>query len=180
MSYRHLTEGTLGELVQDLAANERTGPRYIQKAWVIGAVRCLRDARKRSGKTQADLAEALGTTQSAIARLENDRSGRINLRRFAEYAVACGYAPLDIVLEPLEDVLAFASASPGRSRSPIAFHTWIVRNNLLTLTSPAAPGVWPTNAAAIGATSAHMASAGSARPLEAPLSTLNVSGQAYG
>jgi transcriptional regulator with XRE-family HTH domain len=136
MSYKDMTEGSLGELIAEVASNEDSGPRYIQKAWVIGAVRALRDARQRAGRTQADLARVLGTTQSAIARLENNRDGRLNLRRFAEYAVACGYGPLDVVLQPLEDVMAFAAANPGRPRSPLAFQNWIGRNNLLSANEP--------------------------------------------
>jgi transcriptional regulator with XRE-family HTH domain len=133
MNFRDLSEGTLGELIGEIASHEESGPRYVRKAWVVGAMRELKEKRKLAGLTQSEIASRLGTTQSAVARLENDREGRINLRRYAEYAIACGYAPLGIVLESLEDVQAFYAATPGRARSPIAFNGWLIRNNLTSL-----------------------------------------------
>jgi transcriptional regulator with XRE-family HTH domain len=48
-----------------------------------------REARRRAGLTQAELAARLGTTQSALARLENDRSAT-SLDRLARIARTCG------------------------------------------------------------------------------------------
>jgi transcriptional regulator with XRE-family HTH domain len=47
----------------------------------------IREIRKRAGLTQAELAERLGTTQSAIARIE--RHGSPTLARLSEIAEAC-------------------------------------------------------------------------------------------
>jgi transcriptional regulator with XRE-family HTH domain len=49
----------------------------------------IREVRKRAGLSQAQLAERVGTTQSAIARIE--RHGSPTLARLAEIAKACGF-----------------------------------------------------------------------------------------
>lgn len=48
----------------------------------------VREMRKRAGLTQAELAERIGTTQSAIARLERGH-GRPTLERLSTIATAC-------------------------------------------------------------------------------------------
>lgn len=49
----------------------------------------VREARRRAGLTQAELAERTGTTQSAIARLERG-VGRPTMQRISELVEACG------------------------------------------------------------------------------------------
>jgi transcriptional regulator with XRE-family HTH domain len=49
----------------------------------------IREARRRAGLTQAELAERLGTTQSAIARLERGGT-EPSYERVAHVAKACG------------------------------------------------------------------------------------------
>src|SRR5438552_19217166 len=49
-----------------------------------------REARKRAGLTQAELAARVGTTQSAIARLERG-STTPTLKRITELVRACGF-----------------------------------------------------------------------------------------
>ena len=49
----------------------------------------VREMRKRAGLTQAELAERIGTTQSAIARLERG-IGRPTLERLSQIAEATG------------------------------------------------------------------------------------------
>lgn len=43
----------------------------------VAVARAIKDARERAGLTQAELAEALGTTQSAIGRMESLRDKRL-------------------------------------------------------------------------------------------------------
>jgi transcriptional regulator with XRE-family HTH domain len=61
----------------------------------------IREARRRAGLTQAELAERIGTTQSAIARLERGRSAP-SAERLAWIVRACG---LELVptLQPADD-----------------------------------------------------------------------------
>jgi transcriptional regulator with XRE-family HTH domain len=61
----------------------------------------VREARKRAGLTQAQLAERAGTTQSAIARIE---SGRVapTFERIGELVRACGFE-LDVHVGVLDD-----------------------------------------------------------------------------
>ena len=49
----------------------------------------IREIRKRAGLTQTELAERIGTTQSAVARIE--RHGSPTLARLSEIAEACGF-----------------------------------------------------------------------------------------
>src|SRR5947209_8476664 len=49
----------------------------------------VREARKRAGLTQAELAARVGTTQSAIARLERGRTTP-TLERISDLVRACG------------------------------------------------------------------------------------------
>lgn len=61
----------------------------------------IREARRRAGLSQAELAERIGTTQSAIARMERGRSSP-SAERLTRIVRACG---LDLVptLVPAED-----------------------------------------------------------------------------
>jgi len=61
----------------------------------------VREARKRAGLTQAQLAERAGTTQSAIARIE--RGGVApTFERIVDLVRACGF-DLDVHLVPYDD-----------------------------------------------------------------------------
>jgi len=61
----------------------------------------LHEARLNAGLTQADVAERIGTKQSAIARIENSEPGSLTLRKYVDLAVACGLVPVDIELVPI-------------------------------------------------------------------------------
>ena len=50
----------------------------------------MREARKRAGMTQAQVAAAAGTTQSAVARVENDAQAP-TLEQLTKLVRACGF-----------------------------------------------------------------------------------------
>ena len=55
------------------------------KTFLVGAGARIRTARQTLGMTQADLAEAVGVSRSAVAQWETDRAGQVrgNLSRVA-------------------------------------------------------------------------------------------------
>ena len=61
----------------------------------------VREARRRAGLTQGELARRVGTTQSAIARLERGRT-EPSLRRVHAMVRACGLE-LGTTLAPADD-----------------------------------------------------------------------------
>ncbi len=61
----------------------------------------IREARKRAGLTQTELAVRVGTTQSAIARLERGM-GKPTMQRISELVEACGLE-LQVRLVPADD-----------------------------------------------------------------------------
>jgi transcriptional regulator with XRE-family HTH domain len=61
----------------------------------------IREARRRAGLSQAELADRVGTTQSAIARLERGRTAP-SLERTRELIRACGL-DLRFELVPIDD-----------------------------------------------------------------------------
>lgn len=61
----------------------------------------VREARRRAGLTQRELAERAGTTQSAIARLESGRT-RPSFDSVVQLVRLCGFR-LDVALDPYDD-----------------------------------------------------------------------------
>ena len=61
----------------------------------------IRECRRRAGLTQAQLAERIGTTQPAIARLEGGR-GNPTLQRLSDIAYACGLE-VHVTVTPVDD-----------------------------------------------------------------------------
>jgi len=77
---------TLAELKPELLADPAVRAEYEALEEEFAIIRLLVGARARAGLSQAELARRMGTTQSAIARLEG---GKVNpslatLRRYAE------------------------------------------------------------------------------------------------
>jgi transcriptional regulator with XRE-family HTH domain len=68
---------------------------------MVGGGDLVREARRRAGLTQVELAERAETTQSAIARLESGRTDPTfgQLQRLLR---ACGFR-LDVALDPYDD-----------------------------------------------------------------------------
>lgn len=76
----------------------------------------VREARRRAGLTQRELAERAGTTQSAIARLESGR-GQISFDNVIRLLRLCGL-DLDLMLVERDDsdlaqAMRLHSLSPG-------------------------------------------------------------------
>ena len=67
----------------------------------------VREARRRAGLSQAELAARVGTTQSAIARLERGRASP-SFRRVRELVAACGLE-LRVHLAPPDPVAGAAA-----------------------------------------------------------------------
>ncbi len=75
----------------------------------------VREARRRAGLSQRELAGRVGTTQPAIARVESEDSAP-SFDRILRLVRACGF-DLDIRVVPLDDD-AWSIAEQGRSLSP--------------------------------------------------------------
>jgi DNA-binding XRE family transcriptional regulator len=73
----------------------------------------VREARKRAGLTQEDLAARAGTTQSAIARLEAGRTAP-GFERVVSLVAACG---MELRVNITEPVIAVGSSRPHVPRS---------------------------------------------------------------
>jgi transcriptional regulator with XRE-family HTH domain len=97
---------------------------YLKASFLASATLALWYARQEAGLTQADLAERLGTRQSAIARMEADHSGSMSLHRYIDYCIACGVMPFDMRLEKLNDLREFTHAQPEAPRTESAFNDW--------------------------------------------------------
>jgi DNA-binding XRE family transcriptional regulator len=84
--------------LEKAVADARRTRAGFSKAWgtleeEYTALHALLNARKRAGPTQQDLAERMGTTKSAISRLENSLRDGKHSPSFAtlkKYARACG------------------------------------------------------------------------------------------
>ncbi len=61
----------------------------------------VREARRRAGLTQRELAERAGTTQSAVARLESGRTSP-SFDQVLRLVKLCGFR-LDVALDPYDD-----------------------------------------------------------------------------
>lgn len=114
------TSGSIADLVRDTLVNaDDHGRTLLRRAWLSGLTRELRQARRAAGLSQQELASRLGTTQSAIARLEHDRDGRFTLQRLIDYALAVGYFPYELELAPFERIHDYAVANPEAPRDAV-------------------------------------------------------------
>jgi transcriptional regulator with XRE-family HTH domain len=102
-------EGRDGDL--PIAANEDSAKRYLRSLLLAEVTAELFHAREEAGLTQADLAQRLGTKQSAISRTENSLRGHISLRRFIDWAVACGRWPRSLELAAVDSFIELAQVA---------------------------------------------------------------------
>jgi transcriptional regulator with XRE-family HTH domain len=122
------TSDFIAQMMMDEKDGEEFTREYLKTKFLSSAVRALYLARRNAGLTQAQVAERLNTKQAAIARLEADTDGSMSLRRFAEFALACGMDPLDITLEPVESVRDYVIHNPQAPRTQVLYNTWLVTN----------------------------------------------------
>lgn len=148
---------TLADLVRGiLTESDDAAVAYLRQSWLSHTMSALREARRSAHVTQEDIAKKLGTTQSAVARLERDHEGRLTLHRFLDFALACGTLPLDIVVEPIGAVRAYVHANPGEFFTQVDYQSWLadwVRQN-----APKVP-VTASTAKAAGSGSAELGEA---------------------
>jgi len=110
--------GALTDGVRHLLDEEGVEAReFLRASFLTSAVDTLWHARREAGLTQSQVAEALGTRQSAVARMEADTSGSMSLHRYVDYCMACGVLPFDFELESIDRLREFAHASPELPRT---------------------------------------------------------------
>jgi predicted transcriptional regulator len=91
---------TLKDLKAELLVNPLVKAEYDALEEEFALINALLDARARSGLTQDEIARRMGTTQSAVARLESGRS-KPSMRTLERYAAATG-SKVRVVLEAAE------------------------------------------------------------------------------
>ena len=107
---------TMDDLVRRaLEPSPESAAAYFRRQWLTRTTRTLAEVRRAAGLTQAQVAAKMGTTQSAIARLENDLGGGVSLRRYVDYLLACGVMPLLAEVKPIGDLRAVGLDNPGVS-----------------------------------------------------------------
>lgn len=126
MEFDGARAGTPGLTLEQriLAGSEEGAGEYLRTSWFYRAMEAIRETRLANGLTQAEVAAKIGTTQSAIARLENAHRGNFSLDRFLEYAWACGAASLDFASVSVEELRRYAGNDPGAPRTTEALRAW--------------------------------------------------------
>jgi transcriptional regulator with XRE-family HTH domain len=129
--------GTTGDYIGQRLRDEKYGQEYtlgyLKADFLATAANALFTLRREAGLTQAQVAEQLQTKQSAIARLEADFDGAMSLRRFVDFALACGVIPHHVTFTPIETARNFTIAQP---EMPLTFENelnWCSANFRLTL-----------------------------------------------
>src|SRR5947208_378170 len=88
---------TLEDVIrQDLTQSDATAAAFLRQSWVSRAITALWEMRRTAGLTQTEVADRMGTKQSVVARWERGDEGGISLRRYVDFALACGALPMDI------------------------------------------------------------------------------------
>lgn len=99
------TSDFMSKMMMDEKDGEEFTREYLKARFLSSIGRSLYYARRQAGLTQADVAERMHTTQSAIARFESGKDGSMSFRRYVDFAMACGMMPRSLVphsiLEPI-------------------------------------------------------------------------------
>ena len=134
-----ISETTDDIIVQELT-DENNGPAFVREflkaGFLSSAVDALFYARRQADLTQAQVAERLNTKQAAIARLEADTDGSMSLRRYVEFALACGMVPLNITLVPIESVRSFIITYPDLPLTQMNYDTWLLTKEIRFMPEP--------------------------------------------
>ena len=105
------------QLDAEIAADPKRAERVRQVRTEAEVAVHLYELRRRSGKTQAELAAAIGTTQSAVARIEHGKILRLDT--IYKYAAACGQSVrIQLVADPISAVgtnVTYTDALPPTS-----------------------------------------------------------------
>jgi len=125
--------GTMTDYLIQKLTDEEQGQEfafeYLKSAFLSATVNALFYMRRQAGLTQAQVAERLNTKQSAVARLEGDFDGGISLRRYVDFALACGMVPHDITFAPLESVISYTIAQPKIPCTQVNYQEWLKANS---------------------------------------------------
>lgn len=120
--------GTMSDYLTQKIADEEQGQEftveYLKADFLASAANALCSIRRQAGLTQAQVAERLNTKQSAIARLEADFDGAMSLRRYVDFALACGVIPHHITFAPVEAARKFVIEQPGVPFTQENHHAW--------------------------------------------------------
>lgn len=100
------------ERVRDYLLDPETRDEWLVGGWYADLITQAIGARTREGLTQKDIAEKLGTTQSVVARMENDFEGRVGSKRLFLYLLACGIMALSDTVS-LDRALARLHENPS-------------------------------------------------------------------
>ncbi len=127
-------EGTTADHLAQKLMDEEQGQEfaleYLKSDFLTAAVNALFYMRRESGLTQAQVAERLHTTQSAVARSEGDFDGGISLRRYVAFALACGMVPHNITFAPFNSVVSYTIAQPNIPFTQVNHQEWLKANFL--------------------------------------------------
>ncbi|MDQ3655127.1 MAG: helix-turn-helix domain-containing protein [Chloroflexota bacterium] len=104
--------GTIDELISEYAGDDEVSSDFLKARWIAHTLSTMRTCRVDHELTQADMAEALGTKQPSVARLE--RGEDITLSRMWDYFYACGMAPLQIPFVEFGKLKGFVVEFPDR------------------------------------------------------------------
>lgn len=95
----------------------------------------LRERRRAAGVSQSEMARRLGTTQSAVSRLEASSSARLDT--LDRYAAALGWNISASPPSPLDDAVAGIRASLARDDAEAAFRAVVqLHDDVERLTDP--------------------------------------------
>ncbi len=100
-----------GERIRAMLDDEQSREDWLVSRWYSTLISQGVAARLATGLTQADVATRMRTTQSAVARIENDVDARAGSRMIFRYLLACGVVPMADTV-PVEQVIERLRSSP--------------------------------------------------------------------